>query len=372
MNVQKDVVELAKKALADELFSYTIYSKLSEIVGKQSLKEKLLKIAKMEQSHADFWSSFLEKRGCSAKVKVNRFKVLLYLIFFKIFGLGLSIRLLEKGEEEAIELYSHMLSSSDLSEDEKNCLKRILEEKLVHEEDFIREESMFEEFLSHVKEAILGMNDGLVEVLSVTTGLAAVYGDPFHVAVGGLIVGIAGALSMAIGAYVSARAQRQIHESILARTKVAVLYVPKVFVNRIVEYFTEKGFSRTTSHAIAEEASRDLKLLSSIVAEEEHGVREESLENPLKAGLYTGLFYILGSVVPFAPYFIGVPVNLAIIFSLTSAAFALAFTGFIIAVSAKLSIRKKIFEMILAGLGSAAVTFAIGRFASIILGIEVS
>ena len=303
---------------------------------------------------------------------MSKIKVLLYLIFFKVFGLGLSIRLLEKGEEEAIELYSCMLSSSDLSEDEKRCLKRILEEEVVHEEDFSREESRFKEFLSHVKEAILGMNDGLVEVLSVTTGLAAVYGDPFHVAVGGLIVGIAGALSMAIGAYVSARAPRQIHESILARTKVAVLHVPKVFVSRIVEYFMEKGFTQTTSHAVAEEASSNLKLLSSIVAEEEHGVKEESLENPLKAGFYTGIFYILGSVVPLAPYFIEVPVNLAIIFSLMSVALALAFTGFIIAVSAKLSIKKKTLEMILAGLGSAAVTFVIGRAASTVLGIEVS
>ena len=73
---------------------------------------------------------------------------------------------------------------------------------------------------------------------------------------------------------------------------------------------------------------------------------------------------------PLAPYFIRVLVNLAIVFSLVSAAFALAFTGFIIAVSAKLSIKKKTLEMILAGLGSATITFVIGRAASIVLGIE--
>ena len=52
---------------------------------------------------------------------------------------------------------------------------------------------------------MLGMNDGLVEVLSVSVGLAGVYGNPFYVALGGLIVGIGGVLSMAIGVLISVR-----------------------------------------------------------------------------------------------------------------------------------------------------------------------
>ena len=49
----------------------------------------------------------------------------------------------------------------------------------------------------------------------------------------------------------------------------------------------------------------------------------------------------------------------------------LGITGFLIAVSAGLSIEWKMLELICAGLGSAMLTYGIGRIASILLGIEV-
>jgi len=56
------------------------------------------------------------------------------------------------------------------------------------------------------------MSDGLVEVPSVTAGLAGAYGDPLHTALGGLIVGFGGATSMAIGSYVSIKSQKEVKE----------------------------------------------------------------------------------------------------------------------------------------------------------------
>ena len=54
-----------------------------------------------------------------------------------------------------------------------------------------------------------------------------------------------------------------------------------------------KGFSDKTSEAIADEALRNRELLRKIIAEE-YGLKEEALEKPAKAGLYTGTFYIIG------------------------------------------------------------------------------
>ena len=50
-----------------------------------------------------------------------------------------------------------------------------------------------------------------------------------------------------------------------------------------------KGFSDKTSEAIADEALRNRELLRKIIAEE-YGLKEEALEKPAKAGLYTGTF----------------------------------------------------------------------------------
>ena len=366
-----DVLRVAVESLADEMFAVEIYRRLASLYRSEITRAKLLRIAEMEEGHVEYWRGFLERRGYDpSTVRINRLKVALYTALFRLLGLGLTLRILEIDEREAAEVYSKLIDHPELSEEEKRGLTKLLEDELVHEEEFSREESRFEEFLQHVKDAVLGMNDGLVEVLSVTTGLVGVYGDPFHVALGGLIVGAAGALSMGIGAYASVKAQRQVHEGLLRHVGVAARYAARVFRDRVVGYMTRKGFSREVSEALAEESVKNEKLLSRIVAEEEYGLREESLEDPSKAGLYTGFFYMVGAALPLVPYFAGLTISVALVLSLVFAGLALAVTGSIIALSANLPVKRKVVEMVLFGLGSAAATFVIGRLASILFGIE--
>jgi len=149
----------------------------------------------------------------------------------RVLGIGLSIRLLELGENDAVAFYSSLLESAEVSEEEREGIRRILEEELVHEQE-LAEEGALRGFLEHVRDAVLGMNDGLVEVPSVSMGLAGAYGEPRTVALGGLIVGIAGALSMGIGAYASVKAQR---EGTLRRISLAVVHAPTLFVRRLSE-----------------------------------------------------------------------------------------------------------------------------------------
>lgn len=373
MSNKDTILKYAKEALIDELYSTEIYKKLAKLYRDEKISRKLLENANMENRHSKFWLKFLQKRNANVKnLTVNKLKVNLYTILFKLLGMGLTLRMLEAGEREAIRLYATMLENPGIDEEEKEAIKKIMEDELIHEYGFMEEESKFKDFINHVRDAVLGMSDGLVEVLSVSTGLAGVYGDPTNVALGGLIVGIAGALSMGIGVFSSVRAQRQVRLSILSRIKLAAKYVAHVFSIRVVQYMRKKQISSELAEKIAEEAAYKKDLLGRIIAEEEYGLREEALENPVKAGLYTGSFYIIGAMVPLIPYFLSLPINLAIPISLILAALMLAITGFMIALSADLDIKKKMLELIITGLGSAILTFLIGKIASILIGIEVT
>ncbi len=90
----------------------------------------------------------------------------------------------------------------------------------------------------------------------------------------------------------------------------------------------EKGFSKEISQTVAEESSKNHELLSRIVAEEEYGLKEETLENPVKAGSYTGAFYAIGAFILVTPYLAALTVSLAVLLSLLLAGIALAATGF--------------------------------------------
>ncbi len=367
-----DVLKAAMKSFKDELETAAIYASLARRVRDEDLSRKLKELAVMEGRHASFWAGFLRRRGVDpSSVKVPQWRVWLKATLLSFLGLGLTLKLLEMGEREAIETYSNLLESPMIADDERSELLKVLEDELLHEEEFEGEESRFKEFLNHVRDAVLGMNDGLVEILSVSAGLAGAYGDPLYVALGGAIVGVSGALSMGVGTYVSVKAQREVRVGVLGRIKLASKYVASVLASRVSSYMKRKGISEETSQSIAKEASRNPELLAKVISEEEYGLKEEALENPKVAGLYTGIFYILGAFIPLLPYFFRMQINLALGASFIMAALMLGISGSLVALSAGLSMKRKAAELILSGLGSAAITYLIGVTASIILGIEV-
>jgi len=362
---------LAKKALEDEILATSIYAKLSKRFVQDPLGSKFHQISKMEGDHVRYWRSFLEKRGHDVtSIRVGKLKLMAYGYMPAILGRGLTLRVMEMSEGDAVDLYSEIMEAHIAQEPEAQMLKGILEDELVHEQEFYKEESRFEGFLTYVKDAVLGMNDGLVEILSVTTGLAGVYGNSLQVALGGFIVAIAGALSMGISTYASARAQRQVHEGILRRIARASRYVAHVFTERVSSHMSKRGYSKEVSKAVAEESVKHHETLSRFIAEEEHGLRREALVNPMMAGSYAGLFNAFGALLPLLPYFFGLTTAAAVLLSVTLAGVTLAATGLLVAILANMRIRTKIVEMILSGLGSAAATYLIGKIASFLLGIN--
>ncbi len=367
---EEEVIKLANDLYRDEVETSVIYEELARKAKDERVATKFRELAAIEREHAKFWEAFLRRRGVEPEFRGPGLKLRLKISLLRVLGFGLTLKLLELGEDEAIRAYSELLDHPELSEDERKALMRILEDELVHEEEFEEEESRLKDFLMHVRDAVLGMNDGLVEILSVSAGLAGAYGNPMPVALGGAIVGISGALSMAVGTYVSVKAQKEVKEGTLARIKLAAKYAAEILAKRVREFMIKKGHSEKTAEAIAKETARNPELLGSVLAEEEYGIKEETLENPKVAGLYTGMFYILGAFIPLTPYFLGLPITYALIASFIIAGLMLATSGSIIAISSGLPTGKKATELVVSGLGSATITYLIGLAASLLLGIN--
>jgi len=371
MSTSSSLISLAEEVLADEALAIEIYSTAAKLSRDENTRRKLLKIAEMERKHLSFWRSFLERRGAEYRIRVSPLKVRFHAFLIRVLGLALAFKIMESGERDAITMYAMMLEHPDMAEDEREKLEEILAEELLHEHELAEEESRFTELLNHVRDMVLGMNDGLVETLSVTAGLAGAYGDPFIVGLSGLVVAIAGSLSMGIGAYAATKSQKQVHEGVLERVRLAAKYASQLFMNRIRSLMAKKGYREEAADLIAGEIVQDPSLLARTIAEEEHGLREEAIEKPVSAGLYTGIAYFISSLIPITPYLLGLPILASLLLSIAAAGAALAIIGFIIAISANLPLKRKILEMMLAGFGSAAATYMIGRIFSMIFGISV-
>ena len=364
-----EIIKIAEKALETELFATAIYSYFAERYPEKTTSKTFAEMVEMEKWHSNFWTEFLKVRGVDkTMLKSSDFRLTLYKVMFRLIGKGLTLRMMETSENQAVELYSSIIEDSSLSAAERQSLGKILEDELVHEKLFLKEESKFEGVIAYIKDAVLGLNDGVVEILSVTTGLAGASGSPMIVAISGLVVTIAGGLSMGISIYSGSRAQRQVHEGILRRIASASKFVAHIFRERVSSHLENRGYSKRVAGDMAEESARDHRLLSRFIAEEEYGIREESLGNPVKASLYAGSANIVGSLIPLLPYFFTPDIFTALILSVVLAALALAVTGYLVAILGYMSPGKKIGEIVLSGLGAAAVTYVIGRAVAALLG----
>ncbi len=177
----------------NEVTEHIIYERLSRSIKNPENKRILKHISSDELKHYNFW-----KKYTNEDVRPDMYKVWIYYIIAKIFGLTFGIKLMEKGEERAQATYekiSRFVPSA----------KRIVEDEDEHEKQLIN--LIDEERLRYVGSIVLGLSDALVELTGVLAGLTFTLQHTRVIAMAGLITGIAASLSMAASEYLSSKSE---------------------------------------------------------------------------------------------------------------------------------------------------------------------
>ncbi|WP_048165919.1 VIT1/CCC1 transporter family protein [Palaeococcus pacificus] len=359
----EDIVKLARQFYEDEYSDSVLYAQLARTEQDEKLREEFLRLSHIESKHAKFWHDFLLRRGVEVpKVKVGKMKLFAVKTLRRILGPGAVASLLEMGENSAIQKYFKFLTGYELGKDEKEEISKVILDELEHERFFYESKKRFH--VENIRDFVLGMNDGLVEILGAVTGLSAVYMyNPRIVGISGLIVGVAGALSMAIGSFISVRSQRQVNESLKQRMEVLFRVSPERAKDELMGKLLESGMPKEIAEEAAEKLSTKEEALIKLLIHEED-------ENEIRAALYTGLAYLMGVAFPVLPYFIATSSLRALPFSVLLAGTALAVVATMISILSGISIRKKVFEMVSTGLGAAFVSYLFGRLMEAIFNIS--
>lgn len=357
-------VKLAKIFYQMEINDYYTYTKISEVIKDEKLKEKILKIAQIEKKHASFWKDFLKRREEKVpEVKISKVKETLMKFLSKFINPILVISFFELGESGAIKRYYNFLKKGKISEEERKELKSIILDEIEHETFFARQ--INKKGLENVRDFVLGMNDGIVEILGAVAGLSAVYlYKPFMVGVSGLIVGVAGALSMGIGAFISVRSQRQVNQAQKELMEIIFDVAPERAIDEYKQKLIESGIVKD----IAEEISLKLGLNKEAISKL---LIEESEENELKSGLFTGFAYLVGVFFPVIPYFFAPNSYIALPFSIIFAGLALTIVATLISILSGISIKKKVIEMVSSAFTAAAIAYTFGSIMQNLFGIEI-
>lgn len=212
-----------------------------------------------------------------------------------------------------------------------------------------------------LRAAVLGANDGLVSNLSLAMGVAGASGGGSAVLVAGFAGLLAGALSMAIGEWLSVQSARELYAHQIAVEREELVQVPEEEEEELALIYEAKGLSaeqaRETAHAIvAGDAGRALDTL----AREELGIDPEALGGSAWVAAGTSFcLFALGAIVPILPFLVasGLP---AIVASVVISVIALMAVGAAITIVTGASAFRSGARQVALGLAAAAITFGLG------------
>jgi VIT1/CCC1 family predicted Fe2+/Mn2+ transporter len=213
-----------------------------------------------------------------------------------------------------------------------------------------------------LRAAVLGANDGLVSTASLMIGVAAArVSDSFLITAG--IAGIsAGAMSMAVGEYVSVRAQNDVEESDRLLEIEHLAADPEGEFLELVEIYVERGLTRELAREVVEQMHAKDPLEAHL--RDELGQFESTKARPVQAAVASALSFTLGGLIPFAGAFAPTAGSVAIsIVGFTL--FGLLATGIISARSSGAAVMKPTMRVMIGGCLGMAITAGIGHFAHV-------
>jgi len=152
--------------------------------------------------------------------------------------------------------------------------------------------------------AVLGVSDGLVTNVSLILGVAAAEATPAVVRVAGLASLVAGACSMAVGEYVSMRAQVELLEGVLMEEARRLRDNPEGARAELEQVIVRAGVSRRTARQAARELARNPAHALATYARS-IGLNPDELGSPWAAALSSLLTFAGGALVPLVPWFFG-------------------------------------------------------------------
>jgi VIT1/CCC1 family predicted Fe2+/Mn2+ transporter len=166
----------------------------------------------------------------------------------------------------------------------------------------LSEERREAELLGEIREALFGMQDGLVSTLAVVSTVGAATGDRFAVLIAGIASALAGVFSMAAGEYLSSKSQREIYEAQIENEREEVRDRPAEAEAEVAYMLESEGLSEAAAHRVAAELAREPTVLLKTMVEKELGLVLEEGRGALQGAIVMGGAFGLASLVPIVPY----------------------------------------------------------------------
>ena len=358
-----------------------VYEALAGVTHDARLKHRLMSLAETEQRHADAWASLLEPDATAASGRRPQRTARVLSVLARVAGIGPALALAGAAEGQVLRSYLNQVSTVE-DQRAQGVLRKVLPEELDHQsadgvtgdssdpkatEDRPESEEWHGGGIESIRNVIYGVNDGLTATLGVLAGVGGASVNPRVVLIGGLSAMVASGVSMAGGAYLASKSQREVYEGQLAREAAEIEAMPDLERAELVQIYRSKGLTPGEAETIVGRITSDKKVWLETQAREELGLDVAQFENPVREGVVAGISTLVGGVIPVGGYLLG---RLLLGSSVNGfAALAIAFVvsaGFLFGIGSARSfftgkggVRSGL-EMLAVGSAVAALTYGVG------------
>jgi VIT1/CCC1 family predicted Fe2+/Mn2+ transporter len=312
--------KLGRQLVLDELFDLTLYRSLHRVAAAD-LRAVLEQLIPIETRHYAFWQEFFGL-AITRLDPSRRLKLALLVGVARLFGAPAIHLILEAIEVYGVRKYLAVwrrYEGGPLGQ----AVRGILEDEFKHEDAVVTAESERQLSPQRVRDIFLGLNDGLVEILGAVSGFFGAFANATTVLVAGMMVGVAGALSMGAGAYLAGSSEAEVRDTEVRRRR---------FLGQGDDAIEARG------------------------------------DTPLASGVRVGVSYVIGAVVPVLPVLVGARTLLP---SLVVAGGVIVVVSTILAFLSGMNVKRRILMNLAIIAAAVAISYVIGLLAQSVWDIRV-
>ena len=144
--------------------------------------------------------------------------------------------------------------------------------------------------------AELGSDDAIVSTASLMIGVAASSAPKGAILVAGAAGLVAGAMSMAVGEYVSVSSQRDAEQADIEREKKELADRPRAELNELATIYVKRGVEKELAMRVAQQLSAHDRLGAHM--QDELGIEQGALARPLQAAWISAASFACFALVP--------------------------------------------------------------------------
>ncbi|WP_372697272.1 VIT family protein [Arthrobacter sp. JSM 101049] len=221
------------------------------------------------------------------------------------------------------------------------------------------ESSGLAERLNWLRAGVLGANDGIVSTAAVVVGVAGATTASGPILAAGAAALIGGAVSMALGEYVSVSSSSDSQKSLIAKERRELEEMPDEELAELAYLYEQRGLSAGTAEAVARELTAHDALAAHL--DVELNIDPDEVVSPWNAALASAVSFTIGALLPFLTAVL-LPASLKIPVTFAAVLVALAVTGGLGAYMGRAPMFRPVVRVVAGGLLALGATFLIGTW----------